>query len=443
MTTYRVLLAALIAVAVLGCDLVDPERPTPYPDTRVYGNLLEVIEPADAGEPWVARLRVGVPRALSRAEEAEGEPAPEVEDGLVAEVAVDADAVVVADGRFTSLDAIPPGTEVVVVPVLGTTRMVGSSTVLVQARYLLDFETFASWQLPKLELPGVEREPPRTDPGRVNSDGMESSPVPVGDGSVLYFSARLRRGPEGSLLGAPRPGMAPEGDGEGPLERTYRTELGDDGWSPPEPVELAGLADGARAAVSWVAADETRALVTVTAPGEPPWVGVSTRPAARGEWGAPQRIDALGTGDARDGVYLAGSTTKLVFVSSRDGGVQSDLYLHDPGMERSPLPLEPQLNSVGDEWSPRIGPSGELFFMRDERQLLRSGGKLHEVRLPGPQRVVVTEAAPTADGRWVFLCIPRFRPVELDQDIWVAPRLGDGRLGAPVEVDDWRSEPAG
>ncbi len=438
MTTYRVLLVALVVGAVLGCDLVDPERPTPYPDTTVYGNLLEVIEPAGPGEPWVARLRVGVPRALSRAEEAEGEPAPEVDDGLVAEVAVDADAVVVADGRFSSLEAIAPGTEVVVLPVLGTTRMVGSSTVLVQARYLLDFGTFARWQLPKLEQPSGGPGAGRTDPARINSDGIESSPVPVGDGSVLYFSARLRRGPDGARLGAERPGMGPAGDGEHEVVRSYRTELGDDGWSPPEPVELAGLADGATATVSWVSADETRALVTVAPAGEPPWVGVSTRPAARGKWSTPERVEALGAGDARDGVYLAGSTTKLVFVSSRDGGVQSDLYLHDPGMETTPLPLEPQINSVGDEWGPRVGPRGELFFMRDERQLLRSGGKLHEVRLPGPHRAVVTEAAPTGDGHWVFLCLPRFRPVELDRDIWVAPRLGDGRLGEPVEVDDWR-----
>ena len=436
----KILLPLLLAAVVAGCDLVDPERPTPYPDTTVYGNLLEVLPPAAPDTDWKVRLRVSVPRELSRAEEAEGTPSPEVEGGLVAEVGVGADAVVVVHDSFADLEALVPGTEVVVVPEVGSTRMVGSNTVLLDARYLLDFTSFAHWQLPKLATVPPAGDRDRSDPTRINSAGVESEPVVPGDGTTLVFSARLRPAAdqEGGWLGAVRPGLEVGDDGAPPRERSFRTTLGADGWSAPAPVEFDGPDDARRMVVTWMDPAETRCLVTVEPVEGPPWVGVASRRRAGGRWSAPERIEALGPEDASGAVYLAGSTTKLVFVSLRNGGVQSDLFLHDPAMEHTPLPLEPQINTVGDEWGPRIGPAGELFFVRDEHQLLRQAGTLHEVRLPGPFRPPLTQAAPTSDGRWVFFCLPRLRPLEPDQDIWVAPRLEDGALGVPVPVDDWR-----
>lgn len=436
----RILLMVALAVAVYGCDLVDPARPTPYPDTTVYGNLLEVIPPADQEANWKVRLRVGVPRELTRAEQADGAAAPEVEGGLAVEVTVGPDTMVVVDDEFSDLEAIPPGTEVVVVPEVGSTRMMGTSMVLVDASYLLDFRSYAHWQLPKLATvpPPADRE--RADLTQINTAGLELAPVPIGDGSTLVFSARLRHAAdaEGGWLGAARPGLVPAADDVEPPERSFRTTLGSDGWSVPEPVVFEGMDDAQRVVVSWMDDTETRCLVTLQMAGEPPWVGTSSRRRASGPWGTPVRLDGLGAGDAGGAVYLAGSTSKLVFVSLRNGGVQSDLFLYEPGVEHTPLPLEPQINTVGDEWGARIGPVGELFFVRDEHQLLRQGGVLHEVRLPGPFRTIVTQAAPTADGRWVFFCLPRLRPIEPDQDIWVAPRLGDGRLGEAVPVEDWR-----
>jgi hypothetical protein len=36
--------------------------------------------------------------------------------------------------------------------------------------------------------------------------------------------------------------------------------------------------------------------------------------------------------------------------------------------------------------------------------------------------------------------MPRYTPVELDQDIYVAEWRGEGMLGELVAVDDWRTE---
>ncbi|HSO23466.1 MAG TPA: hypothetical protein VLT81_11180, partial [Chondromyces sp.] len=103
-----------------------------------------------------------------------------------------------------------------------------------------------------------------------------------------------------------------------------------------------------------------------------------------------------------------------------------------------PLPLEPQISSFGAEWNPRTGPQNELFFCREDRQLVFKGGRVQALRLPGPHRIAFNQAAPTADGAWVFLCSPRLRPLMHDYDIYVAALGADMQLGAPVPVDDWR-----
>ena len=102
------------------------------------------------------------------------------------------------------------------------------------------------------------------------------------------------------------------------------------------------------------------------------------------------------------------------------------------------MPLEPRICTLGHEWNPRTGPQGELFFCRENQQLAFKGGTVHPLRLPGEHRTVFTQAAPTEDGKWVFFCIPKFRPVMMDDDIYVASIDETLVLGPPIPVDEWR-----
>lgn len=430
---WSVLSMVLAGLVVLGaCDLVDPIRPTEVDDTEVFGNLLEVT-PVD-GEPstWTVTVRAGAPRALRTAEQDQGRPTPAVEKGLVVTVGVTADTVVVADDRPAALDQIDSGTEVVVLPVPGTPRMLGPDDLRLDAQVLMDFETYRRWRLPKLGEPAVAAD---DDVERINSSGSELAPVPVGDGSVLYFTARLRppATAEDGWHGAPRDGLEAPAGGEAPRTRSYRTELGDDGWSTPELVEFPGLDDAEAVQVSWVGDDETRCLLTVREAGNEPYMAESSRADGVSAWGTPQRLEALGV-DAGNGVYLTGSRTKIVLESVQGG----NLLFFDPANEDGPLPLEPQINTFGREWNPRTGPEGELFFCREDRQLVFKSGRVRPLRLPGPHRVQFTQAAPSDDGRWLFFCMPRYRPLELDHDIHVASLDETLAVGAPVPVDEWR-----
>jgi hypothetical protein len=422
-----------VLVAALGCDLLDPNRPTSYPDTNVFGNLLEVSEPAPDTGVVTVTVRVGVPRLLADSEEQVGKPTPTVEDALVAEIAVSADTLVLFNGEAATLAALAPGREIAALPVPGTTRMVGSDRVLVDASHLMDFDTYRRWQLPRLAT--AEETAPSGDPARVNSSGVERSPVPAADGRVLYFAARWRAPalPGGSWHGVARDGLpAPDPDAA-PAERTFRTEMGDDGWSVPELVTFPGIDGAVSQRVTWMAPDESLCLVSVRAADGTSWIGRVER---SGEtWSEPERLTELGDGVA-DGVFLAGSRTKITFATARGG--QSDLWLHDPKVEGSPLPREPRLNTAAEEVAPRTGPAGELYFTRDGRQLVLAGSSLLRVEVEGQHRALVSEANPTADGQWMFVTVPRFRPVEPDLDIRVAKVLADGRLGPPVAVDDWR-----
>lgn len=436
MRAAHLMLLCLACLVLGGCDLLDPARPSAQPDTEVFGNLLEVERDPDDPGRWIAQVQVRPPRALRAAEEEQGKPTPDVSEGLVATVDVGPDTVVIAGDRPAPLEEIDSGTEVVVVPVAGTTVMRGSTDLVLEAQMLMDFATYRLWRLPK--LPG-ERPPEAEDPARINSSGAELAPVPVGDGTVLYFSAHLRPpATEGEdWHGAPREGLVRGETGEVVGERSYRTELGSDGWTPPELVAFPGLDDAVRVRVTWVDGDETRCLVTVEDAGEPPWIGVSTRPDSRSAWGEVERLEELGV-NASDGAYLTGSTSKVVFGSLRDGRERSDLFLYEPDVEESPLPLQPEICTFGREWNPRTGPEGELYFCREDRQLAYKGGRVRSVRLPGPHRTVMTQGARTADGAWFFFCSPSYRPLVLDQDIYVASIDDDLVLGEPVPVDEWR-----
>jgi hypothetical protein len=419
-----------------GCDVVDPLRPTTHADSEVFGNLLDVERVADDPNSWMVRVRVGAPRSVRSADEESGIPTPEVDKGLVATVTVGVDAVVVVDDRPGVLDDLDSGTEVVILPVSGTTKMYGTDDLRLDAAMVMDFATYRLWRLPKL-APAVMEE--AEDTTRINSTGSEVAPIPVGDGSVLYFSAHLRPPVDSDdhWHGALRDGLAVPDEGAGSNERSYRSELTPDGWSAPELVRFPGLDEARRVRVTWVTADETACLVTVVVPDEAPWVGRASRDKPGARWSAPQRIDELGEG-ARDGVYLTGSSTKIVFVASRGGGGQSDLFLFDPKIEESPAPLQPPIFTSGHEWCARTGPQGELLFNRGDRQLVFKNNQVRPLRLPGPHRVPFSQAALSDDGRWLFFCMPTYRTPEMDEDIFVARMAEDFEIGSPVPVDEWR-----
>jgi hypothetical protein len=423
-------------VMVTGCDVVDPARPTPQPDAEVFGNLLDVEKLPDDPNSWTIRIQVGAPRSVRAADEDIGKPTPEVEKGTVATVSVGADAVVYVDDRPGLLEEIASGTEIVVLPVAGTTRMFGSNDLRVEANTVMDFATYRRWRLPKLESTG---DTDGDDPTVINTTGSELAPVPVADGKVLYFAAHLRPpvSAEDSWQGAFRDGFVEPGEGVSVVERSYRSELTTDGWTAPELVAFADLEEAIQTRVTWVSDDETVCLVTVRYRDQPSWVGQATRRNARADWSAPQRLETLGD-DARDAVYLTGSRTKIVFSTNRGGGTHSDLFLYDPKIEQGPGALQPPVYSNSNEWNPRTGPVGELLFGRDDRQLILQGGQVRPLRLTGPHRVPISRAAISGDGRWLFFCLPKFRTPEMDEDIYVANVMEDYELGQPVSVDEWR-----
>ena len=429
----------VLAIAIVmtgGCDLVDPARPTPQPDAEIFGNLLDVERLPDPPNSWTVRVRVGAPRSVRAADEDIGKPTPEIAGGTVATITVGADAVVYVDDRPGLLEEIASGTEVVVSPVAGTTEMYGSNDLRLEASTVMDFATYRRWRLPKLE---TTVETPADDPALINSAGSELAPVPVAGGRVLYFSAHLRppARPEDSWQGALRDGLVEPAEGVPVVERSYRSENTTDGWSAPSLVSFPGVAEAIQQRVTWVSGDETVCLVTVRYPDQAAWIGRATRTGVGAKWSEPLRLDALGD-DARDGVYLAGSTSKIVFATSRGGGTHSDLFLYDPKIEQGSAALQPPVFSNGNEWSPRTGPVGELLFNRDDRQLVLKGGQVRALRLAGPHRIPLTRAAITDDGRWLFFCLPKYRTPEIDEDIFVASVAEDYVLGQPVPVDEWR-----
>ena len=359
----------------------------------------------------------------------------------MAEVTVTPDTVAVIGGRPAgNLDGLRPGMDVVALPVPGTTRLEGTERLLAEAALVADFESFRRWRLPK-SLPPSEREAAGGDPARIGSPGIEHAPVPLKGGTVLYFAARLRRPwqENAEWIGARRAGLEP-GTAERPaLERPFRTELGPDGWSAPEPVTFPGLDDAWTVRITWMNEEETLCLVTVRDAEGNRWVGRSERPRPGASWSPMERLAGAGEGSAEDAVYLAGSTKSFAFTTDRGGNL--DIYLYYPKRGETPQPLDPRIDTAGAEWAPRTGPKNELLFCRGDRQLLYVGGVTRPVRVEAPLRIPLTEVNPTRDGKWLFACLPRYTPLELDQDIVVLPWIAPGKAGAPVPVDEWRPEP--
>ncbi len=429
-----VVLVSVMLAALGGCDLVDPMRSTPQVDTETFGNLLDAAPDPVRENAWIAKVRIAVPRALGRSDEAR--PTPDVAGGINAVVVVTSDTVVVVDDRPTALMDIGLGTEIVAIPVPGTTTMVGENEIHLEAAQLMDFVSYARWRLPKLELAGGPAEIIE-DVDRINTAGVEGAPVPVGDGTVLYFTGRLRPPelPGGPWIGAQRNGLPSPAEGERSFDRGFRTQLGDDGWSIPELVVIPGIDPREHVKLTWVSADERRCFVTVSDPDGSPWVGVSERTSSSASWGEVVRMEGTGDGDAFDAVAMTGSSSRTVFATTRNGS--GDLFLFDPEIGPAQQ-LQAEINTGGLEWGARIGPANELYFVRADRQLRFQGGRVNEVRLPGPHRSVLIEAAPTADGAYLFFSVPKFRPFDFDLDIQVAPIHADGTLGEAQPVDEWR-----
>jgi hypothetical protein len=300
----------------------------------------------------------------------------------------------------------------------------------------MDFATYARWKMPKLDLPELIDDSD-DDPSDINSRGVETAPIALAEGQVLYFTARLRppAAPNEAWIGAARAG-AESTIGSGPsFDRPYRTELGEQGWTVPQLVVIPGVEPDRHIKVTWVASDELRCYVTVSGTDEAPWVGESRRSSAIASWGDVERLPGTDGGDAFDAAAMAGGSATTVFASTRTGN--GDLYLYDP--ERGEAhPLQPEINTRALEWAARIGPNNELYFVRGDRQLRFRDGSVGEVRFQGLHRSLITEAVPTSDGRWLFFAAPKLRPIEFDFDIMVAPIGPDGSLGSPMDVDSWR-----
>ena len=432
-----VMMTVLAGTWMVGCGAFSPDRPVPQPDTDIYGTLVSVETSPDQPDSTVLHIKVGVPRALSGKRAEEGRPEVPVQGtGLTAEATVTPDTVAITGNRpVGTLDAFKPGMDVVVLPVPGTTRLKGTTLVMADAALLMDFKSYRSWRLPK----SLEETPKEEgDTARINSPGIEHAPVPLHGGTVLYFAARLRRPwKDGSpWLGTERPGLRPGDATKAPTERTFRTELGPDGWSTPVLVTFPDLDDALTVRVTWVNEDETICLVTVRDADGTRWVGRSERPKATKPWGAVTRLEGTGEGSAEDAVYLAGSTKSFAFTTDRKGNL--DIFLYYPKNGEEPMPLDPRIDTAGNEWAPRTGPKNELLFCRADRQLLYVKGVARPLRVQAPLRIPVTEANPARDGKWIFACLPRYTPLEMDQDIVVLPWLAPGKLGTPVPVDSWR-----
>ncbi|MFZ5785745.1 MAG: hypothetical protein ACOY3Y_04810 [Acidobacteriota bacterium] len=434
-------LAVPFALAALaGCGFQDPGGPVPQPDSQVFGRITAIRDTGDGSGTREVEIRAGVPATLESVMRREGRLLPAMEKDLQVRVKVTPETVCVKDMLPTDLGAFRAGHEVAVIPLAGTSTLTGTKLLQVEAIALYDFHDYAVQYLPKALEALPEGVASRRDPLRVNSSGLERTPLPLRDGTVVYFSAGLLpavSGEDAPPRGAERAGMR---DGSGALApwaiggtRPYRTELGSGGWSAPTPVELPGLDVEASATLSWVSDDETSCLVEVRRPDGSVRLAASKRPDARAPWGSLEPVAETGEKDAGDAQRFGKDGGALVWTTF--GAADSNLWLAMPGAEGQML--EPRINTAGSEWSPRVGPNTQLYFCRAERQLLFANGIVQAVRLPGEQRRPLLEAAPTSDGAFLFHRVPRYTPGGIDWDLAVAAKVGEG-WGPSVPLDDWK-----
>ncbi len=425
----------LAVVSVAGCRMQNPAAPVPQPDTVIFGRLASIREVAD--QPGVREVEVqgGLPESIAAVMRSQGRPVPQTEKDFVVVARVTGDTVAVLDQTPTDLDGFRTGEEVAVVPVPGTSAMVGSKRLLMDAAELYRFKAYQ-----RVFLPGSLGAPASAvagaPEGPVNSAGLERTPLPLDGGRVLYFAAGLLppAEPGGEPLGIERPGMR-AGDALAPWAvggwRPYRAEWSGGAWSEARPVELAPLDPAASVRVTWVNPTETHLLAEVDLEGAPSRL-VSARRESRAEpWGPVEDAAEASGPSVGDGQLFGATSANLVWTVYGDAG--SDLWLAMENTEGKPL--EPRINTRGSEWSPRVGPGTILYFCRNDRQLLFSGGVVQEVRLPGTQRRPLLEAAPE-DGSLLFFRVPRYGFGAVDWNLAVSRRDGDG-WGPAVLLDDW------
>jgi hypothetical protein len=436
----RQCLSLLVACVLLCACAGDTTVPVPQPDDLVLGRIA-AIRPA-AGESASAELEihVGLPESMKTSMKQEGRAIPQLPPDVDVRVKVTADTVCVARLRADDLESFRVGQEVAVRPVPGSTAMVGSKHLQVEAAELYLFSAYQLRFLPRsLQAPPPELSAP-ADPKRINSAGLESTPIPLQGGRVIYFAAGLipaaLGGPGSPAYGAVRPGMQAK---DGTLApwclgglRPYRVEWGMSGWEAPLPVELPGLDGTTSVRITWVDETETSCLVEVTDSVRHRLLA-SLRPNATARWGSLEPVALVTGSDVGDGQRFGAQKKSLVWTVSDATG--SDLWLSIEG--KVGQRLEPRINTVGHEYAPRVGRKTTLYFCRGDRQLLFAEGVIQEVRLAGGQRRPLLDACPTADAGRLFFRVPRYTPGQLDWDLAVASGSG-ANWGAPVLLDDWK-----
>lgn len=433
--------AVPLAVVMLGgCGFQDPAAPVPQPDSQVFGRIAAIRDAGDGSGNRVVEIRAGLPSSLEAVMQREGRLLPAMEKDLQVRVKVTPETVCVKDMLPADLDAFRVGQEIAMIPLAGTSTLTGTKLLQAEAIALYDFHDYTVQYLPKALDAIPEVVDSRRDPRRVNSSGLERTPLPLRGGTVVYFTAGLLppvSGGDAPPRGAERPGMR---DASGALApwavggtRPYRTELGTDGWSAPAPVELPGLDAETSATVTWVNDDETSCLVEVRRLDGSVRLRASKRPDAGAPWGSLEPVAATAERDAGDAQRFGKDGGALVWTAF--GSADSNLWLAMPQAEGQML--EPRINTGGSEWAPRVGPNTQLYFCRAERQLLFAGGVVNAVRLPGAQRRPLLEAAPTADGTLLFYRVPRYTPGAIDWDLAVSAKTGE-TWGPSVPLDDWR-----
>ena len=437
----------LLTVSLLGvgCAMQDTNVPVSQADALVVGRITALREAP--GEPGVSEVEIkeALPEPMRNAMRREGRFIPELDKDVQVKVRVTSDTVCVAGLRAGDLDDFRVGQEVTVNPVSGTTAMTGSKLLTADASELYLFSSYQLCYLPRSlsSLPPEVTAP--ADPGRINSAGLETTPLPLQGGRVVYFAAGLLPGvplggKEPQPVGAVRHGMR---DSAGTIAkwavggfRPYRVAWGRGGWEVPQPVDFPGIAPDVGARITWINDEETSCLVEVTqAKGTKQQLLAVQRPSAKAPWGAPEKLQLPSGTSVGDGQRFGKLLKSLVWTSYDSGG--SDLWLsmeHKPGQM-----LEPRINTMGPEFAPRVGPNTSLYFCRSDRQLVFAGGVVQEVRLPGAHRRPLLEAVPTKDGSLLFFRIPRYTPGALDWDLAVAARAGSG-WGQAILLDDWKPE---
>lgn len=438
------LLSLALVVLTVACGMQDTNAPVPQPDSLVLGRISAIRDVA--GEPGVREVEVqeGLPDQMESAMRREGRLVPALDKDVTVRVRVTGDTVCVAGLRAGDLDDFRVGQEVAVNPVQGTTAMTGSKLITADAAEFYLFSAYRLRFLPRsLESVPDEVTAP-SDPMRINSAGLETTPLPLQGGNVVYFAAGLLPGipvggNEGSPVGAVRPGMRDRSGVLAPWAvggfRPYRTARGKDGWGEPRPVELPDLSPDSRARITWINDDETACLVEATLADGTRQLLAGQRPTAKALWGKLERLDVPGGPSVGDSQRFGRQLKALVWTVFDANG--SDLWLSTEG--KPGQMLEPRINTMGPEWAPRVGPNNSLYFCRADRQLLFAGGVVQEVRLPGAQRRPLLEAVPGKDGAVLYFRVPRYTPGALDWDLAVAARTGSN-WGKPVALDEWKPE---